>query len=138
MRASLLAVPGLLLLTGCGPSYGADALAHAVGQSFANLYQQSTGLAGRTDVEADRLHATTSCQRGGGDTPDAGPGDDWHCLVTFADPVLGVRQVAYEVALKPDGCFTADGPPAVVGDAHITAADGRWRVNPVYAFDGCL
>ena len=138
MRRLLLVLPALLLLSACGPSYRADALGTAVGRTFGHLYEQSTQLVGRTDVDADRLRLTTTCQRGGGDTLDEGPGDDWRCLVTYADPALGPRQVAYEDVLKPDGCFTADGPPSVVGDARVGTADGSSHLNPVYAFDGCL
>lgn len=127
-----------LLLAGCGPSYRADDLAESVGRSFAHLYERGQLEAGRTDVAAEGLRVRTSCQRGGGDTLDEGPGDDWRCLVSFLDPSLGAKQVLYEVVLKPEGCFTADGPPAVVGDARIRHADGMARLNPIYAFDGCL
>jgi hypothetical protein len=131
-------LPALLLVTGCGSSYTAPALATRLGQTFANLYVRSESLVGRTDVTASALHVTTSCQRGGGDTLDQGPGDDWRCLVTFRDPTLGPKQVLYEVALKPEGCFTAEGPPLVVGDARLVLPDGTTHVNPIYAFDGCL
>lgn len=126
------------LLTGCGPSYQADDLAEGVGRSFAHLYARGEADAGRTEVVADELQVTTTCQRGGGDTLDEGPGDDWRCLVGFRDPAFGAKQVLYEVVLKPEGCFTADGPPAVVGDVRRRDADGVARLNPVYAFDGCL
>jgi hypothetical protein len=132
---TLLAVP---LLAGCGPSYGAAALAARVGPTFANLYTRGQVQAGRTDVTPAALHVATTCRRGGGDTLDNGPGDDWHCLVVFHDPALGPKQVAYDVVLKPEGCFTAEGPPAEVGDARVRDAVGTLRPNPVYAFDGCL
>lgn len=126
------------LLVGCGPSYRADDLAGTVGRTFSHLYVRGESEAGRTDVTADGLRVTTNCQRGGGDTLDEGPGGDWRCLVRFTDPAFGTKQVLYEVVLKPEGCFSADGPPAVVGDQRIRHADGISRVNPIYAFDGCL
>lgn len=138
MRRALTALPLLALLAGCGPSYQADDLADPVGRAFSHLYARGESEAGRTDVTAESLRTTTTCQRGGGDTLDEGPGDDWRCLVSFTDPAMGAKQVLYEVVLKPDGCFSADGPPAVVGDARVRHADGVSRLNPIYAFDGCL
>lgn len=138
MRRWPLAVAVLLLLTGCGPSYRADALAHDVGRTFTHLYVRSVAQEGRVGVTADDLPVQTRCERGGPDTPDEGPGDDWRCLVVVTDPAIGRRDVVYEVVLRPDGCFTADGPPDVVGDARVRGSDGVLRLNPLYAFDGCL
>lgn len=128
----------LPLLTACGPVLDARALAASVAPTYANLYVRAQEMQGRTDVDAPSLRATATCTRGGGDTLDVGPGDDWRCLVTTAPPDGPVAQVLYEVALTPEGCYRADGPPAVVGDALVVDVDGRRRNNPVYAFDGCL
>lgn len=134
--------PALLLLalalTGCGPSFDAATLAGSVAPSFAALYARAQEQQGRTEVTAQGLLASATCTRGGGDTLDVGPGDDWHCLVSFTPPGSAPQQVRYEVTLKPEGCYTADGPPAVVGDATVIDVEGARRVNPVYAFDGCL
>ncbi len=138
MRRLLALAPVSALLAACGPSYDGDALATAVGRSFAHLYARSAAQDGRVDVRADDLQAGARCARGGEETPDEGPGDDWRCVVAVSDPQLGRRQVVYEVVLKPDGCFSAEGPPEVVGDPRVRGADGVLRLNPVYAFDGCL
>ena len=135
LRAALLLLPAL---TGCGPGFDAAPLAQDVGATFSHLYVRAQEQQGRTDVTVDRMATVTTCTRGGGDTLDEGPGDDWACLVVFTDPSLGQKQVRYEVTLKPEGCFTADGPPPVVGDAKVADAQGVLRLNPVYAFDGCL
>lgn len=137
-RAAAVALAALPLLAGCGPSYDAESLALAVGPSFTNLYVRVQQQVGRPDASADDLGVSTACTRGGPETDDAGPGDDWMCLVTFADSDGRQRKVLYEVTLKPTGCFTADGPPTVVGDATVVDARGVRRLNPVYAFDGCL
>lgn len=134
----LLLAPLLLALTGCGPVFDAQTLAGELGPTFSNLYVRAQEQQGRTDVTVELLSTQTTCTRGGGDTLDEGPGDDWACLVTFIDPSLGQKQVRYEVTLKPEGCFTADGPPPIVGDAKVADAQGVLRLNPVYAFDGCL
>lgn len=127
-----------LSVAGCGPAYDAPTLAEAVGPTFAHLYARAQTQVGRTDVTAVGIGATTTCQRGGGDTLDEGPGDDWTCLVSYVDPSTGPKQVLYEVVLKPEGCYSADGPPPVVGDARVPDAQGVLRLNPIYAFDGCL
>lgn len=138
MRRALLLVPLVGLLAGCGPSYDAGTLADRVGRTFAHLYVRSAAQDGRVDVRAEDLRVQTRCERGGEQTPDEGPGDDWRCLVVVDDPAIGRRDVVYEVVLKPQGCFTAEGPPDVVGDVRVRGTDGALRLNPVYAFDGCL
>lgn len=138
MRTRAAAPLALLLLTGCGSPYRAEDLASEVGTAFGNLYQRAQGLAGRPAVAPGSLGIRTTCERGGIETADEGPGDDWRCTVVFTDPTSGPQQVLYEVVLKPEGCFTADGPPGVVGDARVVAVDGTRHVNPLYAFDGCL
>ena len=138
MRARALAAAPLVLLTGCGPSYDATTLADRVGRTFAHLYVLSAAQDGRTDLDVAALPAQARCERGGPGTPDRGPGDDWRCAVVVTDPSLGRREVPYEVVLKPDGCFTAEGPPAIVGDVRVDRPDGRRTLNPLYAFDGCL
>lgn len=136
-RAGIAVLPAALLLAGCGPSLDAPTLGTSVAATFAQLYLRAQQQQGRTDT--GDLRASAACTRGGGDTLDVGPGDDWRCLVTFTPTgVVAPQQVFYEVTLKPEGCWTADGPPAVVGDATVTDVDGVRRVNPVYAFDGCL
>lgn len=131
-------VPLVLLLTGCGPTLDARTLAASVAPAYASLYVRAQEQQGRTDVTAGGLSATATCTRGGGDTLDVGPGDDWRCLVSTTPGGGPVVQVLYEVTLTPEGCYRADGPPAVVGDAQVVDVDGRRRINPVYAFDGCL
>jgi ABC-2 type transport system permease protein len=128
-------VPLLLLLAGCTSSYDARSLADSVGRTYAHLYERSLQQAGNPAPEPVRVFAV--CVRGGEDTPDRGPGDDWRCRVEHLR-LNGPPPVTYEVTLKPDGCFTAEGPPAVVGGARVTDVDGVSRLNPLYAFDGCL
>lgn len=139
-RLDRLALAALaMLVAACGPSLDAPALAGSVAPTFANLLVRAQEQQGRTDVTAAGLRATATCSRGGGDTLDAGPGADWRCLVTFTPPgAVAPQQVPYEVTLAPDGCWTAEGSPAVVGEAQVVDVDGVLRVNPISAFDGCL
>jgi ABC-2 type transport system permease protein len=131
----------LLLLVGaagCGPDLSGTALADGVSRTFANLYVRAQALQGRTDVTASGLGAVAVCLRGARSTTSSGPGDDWRCVIRFTDPSQGPREVLYEVVLKPDACYTADGPPAVVGALRMHDLEGRQVLNPIYAFDGCL
>ncbi len=128
----------LAAVPACGPTFDADSLAASLAPTYANLYVRGQELQGRTDVSVSALQSSAQCRRGGGDTLDEGPGDDWQCLVTWVPPGAGPQRVLYEVALTPEGCWRAEGPPAVVGDAQLLDVEGRRRNNPVYAFDGCL
>ena len=137
-RNAVLAALVVGALSGCGPSFEAPSLAAAVGPVFANLYVRAQVEQGRTGVTPESLHVTTVCTRGGHNTPNRGPGADWACMVGFNDGDGPFQQVLYETTLKPDGCFVADAPPAVVGDAHFVDATGTRRVNPLYVLNGCL
>lgn len=140
MRARRAVLAGLVvgLLSGCGPSFEAPSLAAAVGPVFGNLYVRAQLEQGRTGVTRESLQVTTVCARGGQHTANRGPGPDWACMVGFHDGTGPYQQVLYETTLKPDGCFVADAPPAVVGDASFVDAAGQRRVNPLYVLDGCL
>lgn len=131
----LLTVP---LLAGCGPVFDNRSLSASLTPSFANLYVRAQQQAGRAEVSTSDLMVSGDCSRGGPETLDEGPGDDWACLLTFRDTDQRERQVLYEVTLKPTGCWTAEAPPAVVGDATVPDVEGVRRLNPVYAIDGCL
>lgn len=133
--APLLALP---LLAGCGPTFDSTSLSASLSPAFANLYVRALEQSGRTDVVASSLSVRGDCSRGGPETLDEGPGDDWACLLSFRDTDQQERQVLYEVTLQPTGCWTAEAPPAVVGDATVPDVDGVRRLNPVYAIDGCL
>ena len=140
MKARTAVLGALLVatLSGCGPSFEAKPLGNAIGPVFANLYVRTQLELGRTGVTAASLQVTTVCSRGGLETADRGPGADWACMIGFNDGDRPFQQVLYETTLRPDGCFVADAPPAVVGDATFLAADGRRRVNPMYVLEGCL
>jgi hypothetical protein len=52
----------------------------------------------------------------------------------------GISQTAldYTLEIRPNGCYTADGPPDVIGPLHIRKAGGGTAINPLFAFDGCM
>lgn len=137
---------GLLLLTalaGCG--VGPTSVANVqqdVATVFGNAYVVQQRLLGRTLGVAD-VAAVASCSRPGRAGGTGGPGD-WACVLQWRPAAVGnsvvppLRTGTFEVQVRPDGCWSASGPPALVGAAVLVDAQGRTLVNPVAAFDGCL
>jgi hypothetical protein len=53
--------------------------------------------------------------------------------VQYLDGATATAQL-FEVQLKPDGCWKADGPPAT----QPAELAGTGAANPLAEFDGCL
>lgn len=115
----------------------------AVAQSFAGLYDLQQDVLGNPAVTAAGLQADATCQRGGAASPAEGAGADWVCTILVGAPIPSaeggnVTRIPFEVTAKTDGCYTADGPPLVVGQQTLTGRDGASFVNPLFEFDGCF
>jgi hypothetical protein len=131
-----VAVAAALVLAGCGgPDITAGRVDDAMGPTFAHLYQHQQDLLGKA-VSATP-EASASCHRSGQPPTATGAGDDWICVVLLqvGQPVA---QYTYELNVQADGCYTADGPPALVGNKTLTTPTGAEQVNPLFAFDGCF
>lgn len=130
------AVAGALILSGCASSITQARLDNAVGPTFAHLYRLQHQIMGFPPVIDPQ--ASAQCQRTGRGVPNSGAGDDWICQVSLV--VAGQLQSAYtyDLSVKADGCYVADGSPGLVGGAMLTAANGQNQVNPLFAFDGCF
>lgn len=137
--AAAAAVAALALTAaGCGDGdITAARLEAAVGPEFSNLYvRQQTVLHGEHNgVTPD---AWARCKKGGPDTTDRGAGDDWVCVVRWPSGGGITRPISYEVEVKPNGCFVAQGPAGLVGQQRVVGADGERHTNPLYTFDGCF
>jgi ABC-2 type transport system permease protein len=46
--------------------------------------------------------------------------------------------MTFDVSLRANGCYTAQGPPSIIGPLRIRDLRGRPFLNPLYAFDGCF
>jgi len=143
MRRTPLVLPGALLtvgLVGCGPgAITADRLSAALAPTFTNLYVHQQQQLGHPPTTATALQTTSSCTRGTPATPDEGAGADWSCVVTWLIDGNGTPVIArYDVTVKPDGCYTADGPPLTIGPRTISDITGHDVLNPLFAFDGCF
>lgn len=135
MKRLLAAICCALLASGCGTALKPAPVAASFSEVFAGLYAGQQRLLGRTDVFADQLHALSSCRRTG--SLGSGPGDDWSCTVQYVDAATSAAQ-SFEMQVKPDGCWTADGAPAAQPTELVDAVSGRPFVNPLSEFDGCL
>jgi ABC-2 type transport system permease protein len=87
-------------------------------------------------LKPDQVRA--SCERGGGARASRGPGDDWACSVGVLQPGNTSASLTLDLTVRANGCYTAEGPPAIVGPVLLADARGRTFVNPLYAFDGCF
>lgn len=124
-----------LMLAGCGSPLTQQAMGPSFAQVFAGRYAAQQATLGRTDVTAAKLKPQATCGRTG--TSSAGPGEDWTCTVTYADGVTSGTQV-FEVQVKADGCWKADGPATVQTPLVLDALTGDQVPNPLAEFDGCL
>jgi hypothetical protein len=134
--AAVATIAGVLALTGCGgPDITAGRVDNAVGPTFAALYQHQQNLLGKPPPAPPE--ASASCHRSGQGVASTGAGDDWICILLLQVGVP-VAQYTYELNVQADGCYTADGPPALVGNKTLRTPTGEARVNPLFAFDGCF
>jgi hypothetical protein len=134
--AAVVAVAAALGLAACGgPNITSGRVDDALGPTFASLYRHQQELLGKTPSTTPE--ASASCHRSGQSAAATGAGDDWICTVLL-QVGAPVAQYTYEVNVQANGCYTADGPPALVGNKSLTTPAGTKRVNPLFAFDGCF
>ncbi len=123
------------LVTGCSSAFTPARLGPSFAEVFTGLYAAQQGELGRTPSTRQGLRPLATCRRTG-PTPD-GPGEDWVCTVDYVDAGQSSTQ-SFELQVKPDGCWKADGPPANQPAQLIDALTGEPRTNPLAEFDGCL
>lgn len=139
LAVAAVTVAALLATAGCGEdALGRDRLQAAVSSTFTNLYDLRQQQLGKP-VPGSALATTSRCDKGGPSVADRGPGDTWSCLLVWQADGPGTPVGAtYEIRLQTNGCYTADGPPSVVGQRQAAVADGSLRLNPISSFDGCF
>ncbi|HZQ84025.1 MAG TPA: hypothetical protein VFA83_04265 [Acidimicrobiales bacterium] len=126
-----------LSMGGCGAASVTQArVENSVAPAFAQLYAQQQRLLGKGAVPG--AQASADCHRSTRGSGNTGAGDDWVCqlLLQVGGQPSGVY--TYDLNVKANGCYTADGPQALVGGKSLTTPTGRSRVNPLFAFDGCF
>lgn len=131
-----------LVATGCSPgALTAPHLESSVSTTFANLWAYHESEVGHPHPTPAALKASAACQKGLPTDPQHGAGADWVCRVTWLVDGPGTPVTAtYTMSVQTDGCYAAegDGPASVNGSPIITDAAGGSRVNPVFAFNGCV
>ena len=135
MRRLAVSAAVLALCAGCGTAMTPATLSPAFAEVFSGLYSTQQSRLGRTDVTPDGLRPQARCARTG--TSTEGPGEDWLCKVQYVDQDTAYTQ-SFEVQLKPDGCWRAEGPPTAQPAVLVDAVDGSQSTNPLAEFDGCL
>ncbi|MFF5225850.1 hypothetical protein [Dactylosporangium sp. NPDC000521] len=113
-------------------------LERAIAPTFANLYVQRSAILGKTGVTAASTDAHAACDRGGPKVPDAGPGANWICMITFTDDAGQRQEGKFEVTANADATYVAGGPSKLVGLATITDTRGNDVTNPAFEFDGAF
>lgn len=108
--------------------------------SFANIYVQQAKLLGHNGITARTLHAKASCDKGGPNVADHGPGADWICLMAWSDPNVPLPDgsAKFEINAHSNDCYTAGGPSKYVGQLTITDTRGHDVPNPAFEFDSCF
>ncbi|NUR05816.1 MAG: ABC transporter permease [Nocardioidaceae bacterium] len=116
-------------------------LQRSLAGAFAHLYRLQTRQLGRPAVTEAQLRSTASCDKGGSRVLDAGPGNDWRCVVTWHLPGAGaaVGTALYQLDVAADGRYVADGdgPKEVNGYFSVRTPDGD-APNPLWQLDGTV
>lgn len=140
LTAIAVAVAALASLSACGGSDVTKArLESSLGPTFANLYvHQQTDILGHPGTTVSSIDARPTCDKGGPNVADHGPGADWICMVAFNDNTGAPQEGKFELQVRSNSCYTAGGPSKLIGLATITDTRGNDVPNPVFEFDGCF
>jgi ABC-2 type transport system permease protein len=115
-------------------------LEQSLATAYAHLYRLQTQELARPDVPEAQLRTSAVCDKGGGLVEDAGPGNDWRCVVSWHIPgAVAVGSAIYQLDVTPDGRYVADGdgPQSVNGFFQVRTPTGD-APNPLWQFDGSV
>lgn len=141
--AALLAVSvGAIAVATPAEGSGIDRaeLQTSVATAYAHLYRLQSRELHRPDVTERQLRTGATCDKGGPRVDDAGPGNDWRCVVTWHIPgATAVGSAIYQLDVTSDGRYVADGdgPQQVNGFFQVRTATGD-APNPLWQFDGSV
>ncbi|MEV6791696.1 ABC transporter permease [Streptomyces sp. NPDC051320] len=124
--------------TATGSGIEQEKVQRSVATAFAHLYRLQTRELNRPAVTEAQLKATAACTKGDVADGAKGPGNDWHCVVSWRLPGADVTGTAiYQLDLTSDGRFVADGdgPKEVNGYFLVRTPTGD-ATNPLWQFDG--
>jgi hypothetical protein len=131
---------GVVGLTAAGqPTVTRARLEPAVAETFANLYVHQADIVGTPGVTTASVNASAQCDRGGPNVPDVGSGPDWVCVITFTDNTGQQQQGKFELQVRPDDTYVANGPSKLIGSYTVTdQRTGKEVPNPLFQFDGAF
>jgi ABC-2 type transport system permease protein len=110
----------------------------SVAQTLENLIVVQQGILGHT-VDPASVKVYPYCKRESVISGvSEGAADDWSCQVFVDGQHVGRLTADYSIAVRPDGCYSADAPASLVGPLHMKTADGGITLNPLSAFDSCM
>ena len=139
----LAVVVGIAVLLGVvsnlGPtSITAAKLNRSIAVTFANLTTLQQQDLGRHVPPGAHLQDGAICSRQGVVHAYRGAGDNWLCTIYIPRPPREPTTVNYDVTIKPNGCYTAEGPESFIGPLTIHGPDGSPVLNPLFRFNGCF
>ncbi|MFD3457818.1 ABC transporter permease, partial [Streptomyces sp. NPDC058691] len=115
-----------------------DKVERSVATAFAHLYRRQTEQLNRPDVTEAQVRAAATCSKGDVHDGAHGPGNDWHCVVSWHLPgVEAAGSAIYQLDVTSDGRYVADGdgPKEVNGYFLVRTPTGD-APNPLWQFDG--
>ena len=128
-------------MSNVGPTSITDAkLDDSIATTFANLTAVQQTELGRHVRAGTHLSSGAVCSRQGVRDRDAyrGPGDNWLCTLYLPSSTSEPTEVHYDVAVKPNGCYTAAGPEVFIGPLTIRRPNGERVLNPLFRFSSCF
>lgn len=141
--AALLAVTiGVVAVsTGAtGSGIDQDKLQRSLATAYAHLYRLQEDELHRPAVTEAQLQTSASCVKSDGFSEQQGPGNDWHCTVTWHIPGVAITgQAIYQLDVTANGRYIADGdgPKEVNGYFLVRTPQGD-EPNPLWQFDGSV
>jgi hypothetical protein len=138
MRRALALVGLAAVACGCASTgITSDRVSGSVAPTFAHMYRWKQQLEGASTAKP--LDARAHCAKGDASVPDHGAGSNWVCTITF---LIDGRDTPvsfnWNLTVKPDGCWTAEGTPPQLGGQTIHTRAGKTVSDPIYAVDGCF
>ena len=142
VAAAVALIAALALATNLGPpGVTARRLTASLAPAFHRLTALQQDELGHPIPSSAVYHILPVCNRRGGSRVGQG---DWSCtmnvfiLLSRGTQPLSNTPVAYDVSVQSNGCYKAQSPPQLVGQATIRDTRGRTVVNPIVTIYGCF
>jgi ABC-2 type transport system permease protein len=140
--AGIALIAILALASNLGPAgVTARRLSQSLEASFKRLTILQQNLLGHPIPAGAQYHIVPVCGRRS--AKPIGPGD-WSCtmnvyiLLARGTQPLTDTPVAYDVSVQSNGCYKAQSPPLLVGQAVLHVRPGETVINPIATIYGCF